>query len=219
MPSEDGPGTNGAVAPTEPRLAWSGQSRRFSAALTSRSTSSPATAHTLEAVEVVYRMFSRWRDESYFRYSRTHFALDALHSYRVQDGDPERSVPNPTKVKLRRKLRRARVRLIEAEAAYGQAAEGTPEARRANMRGFKIANADLRQQLLADRENLRVLEAQSRGVQQKWRRRQPPVAWPKDSEFVALRVTRHVTSGPCATSALVAPSSSAVPPRGRDRGD
>ncbi len=114
----------------------------------------------LEAVEVVYRMFSRWREENYFRYGRTHFALDALDSYRVHDDDPERSVPNPAKAKLRRKLRRARLRLTEAEAAYGQAAEGNPEARRPTMRGFKIANADLGQQLLAARENVRVLEAQ-----------------------------------------------------------
>ena len=114
----------------------------------------------LEAVEVVYRMFSRWREENYFRYGRRHFALDALDSYKAHDDDPERSVPNPAKAQLRRKLRRARLRLTEAEAAYGQAAQGNPEARRPTMRGFKIANADLGQQLLAAREAVQGLEAE-----------------------------------------------------------
>ena len=114
----------------------------------------------LEAVEVAYRMFSRWREENYFRYGRRHFGLDALDSYRAHDDDPERSVPNPAKAQLRRKLRRARLRLTEAEAAYGQAAQGNPEARRPTMRGFKIANADLGQQLLAAREAVQGLEVE-----------------------------------------------------------
>ncbi|MHB8332113.1 MAG: putative transposase [Candidatus Dormibacteria bacterium] len=114
----------------------------------------------LEAVEVAYQMFSRWRQENYFRYGRTHFGLDALDSYQVHDDDPERSVPNPAKAQMRRKLRRARQQLTDAEAAYGQAAQGNPEARRPTMRGFKIANADLGQQLQVAREKVRLLEAQ-----------------------------------------------------------
>jgi transposase len=114
----------------------------------------------LEAVEVAYQMFSRWREENYFRYGRRHFALDALDSYKAYDDDPERSVPNPAKAQLRRKLRRARQQLSEAEAAYGQAAEGNQESQRRTMRGFKIANADLGQQLQAARERVRALEVQ-----------------------------------------------------------
>ncbi len=113
----------------------------------------------LEAVEVAYQMFSRWRQENYFRYGRTHFALDALDSYQVHDDDPERSVPNPARARLRRQLLRARQQLTEAEAAYGKAAQGNPEARRPTMRGFKIANADLGQQLQTAREKVRVLDA------------------------------------------------------------
>ena len=41
-----GPGTDGAVALTGPQLARSGQSRRFRAALMSRSTTSPVSGHT-----------------------------------------------------------------------------------------------------------------------------------------------------------------------------
>jgi len=80
----------------------------------------------LEAVEVAYQMFPRWREEHYFRYGRRHFALDALDSYKAYDDDPERSVPNPAKAQLRQ----ARQQLSEAEAAYGQAAEGNQESQR-----------------------------------------------------------------------------------------
>ena len=47
--------------------------------------------------EVIYRMGSRWREENYFRYGREHFALDALDSYAVTPGDPDRKVPNPAR--------------------------------------------------------------------------------------------------------------------------
>ena len=35
----------------------------------------------LAAGELCWRLTSRWREENYFRYARTHFALDALDSY------------------------------------------------------------------------------------------------------------------------------------------
>jgi len=41
----------------------------------------PDLPHDLPAGEVCWRMSSRWREENYFRYARTHFALDALDSY------------------------------------------------------------------------------------------------------------------------------------------
>jgi hypothetical protein len=45
----------------------------------------------LPAGEVCWRLTSRWREENYFRYARTHFALDAAPD------DPDRMVPNPGK--------------------------------------------------------------------------------------------------------------------------
>jgi transposase len=51
----------------------------------------------LPAGEVCWRMSSRWREENYFRYARTHFALDALDSYAAVPDDPDRLVPNPAK--------------------------------------------------------------------------------------------------------------------------
>lgn len=51
----------------------------------------------LTAAEVAYRMFSRWRQENYFRYARMHFELDSHDSYTATPDDPDRTVPNPAK--------------------------------------------------------------------------------------------------------------------------
>jgi hypothetical protein len=74
----------------------------------------------LPAGEVCWRMSARWREENYFRYARTRFALDALDSYAAAPDDPDRMVPNPA-----RKAAAARIRQAEAAA---QAAETARDA-------------------------------------------------------------------------------------------
>ena len=71
----------------------------------------------LPAGEVCWRLSSRWREENYFRYARTRFALDALDSYAAAPDDPDRMVPNPAK-----KIAAARVRQAEAAAQAADAA-------------------------------------------------------------------------------------------------
>jgi transposase-like protein len=71
----------------------------------------------LTAGEVCWRLSSRWREENYFRYARTRFALDALDSYAAAPDDPDRMVPNPA-----RKTAAARVRQAEAAAQAAEAA-------------------------------------------------------------------------------------------------
>ena len=70
----------------------------------------------LAAGEVCWRLTSRWREENYFRYARTHFALDALDSHAATPDDPARLVPNPAK-----KAAAAQVRHAEILAAAAQA--------------------------------------------------------------------------------------------------
>jgi lambda repressor-like predicted transcriptional regulator len=65
----------------------------------------------LPAGQVCWRLSSRWREENYFRYARTRFALDALGSYAAAPDDPGRMVPNPA-----RKTAAARIRQAEAAA-------------------------------------------------------------------------------------------------------
>ncbi len=74
----------------------------------------------LSAGTVAFRMFSRWRQENYFRYGRAHFGLDALDSYAVVEDDPERLVPNPERKRRQRELDKAREQLAKLQAALGQ---------------------------------------------------------------------------------------------------
>jgi transposase-like protein len=70
----------------------------------------------LPAGEVCWRLTSRWREENYFRYARTRFALDALDSYAASPDDPDRLVPNPAKKAAAAQVRRAETLARAAEA-------------------------------------------------------------------------------------------------------
>jgi hypothetical protein len=68
------------------------------------------------AGEVCWRLTSRWREENYFRYARTHFALDALDSHAATPDDPDRKVPNPAKKAAAAQVRRAEILAAAAGA-------------------------------------------------------------------------------------------------------
>lgn len=70
----------------------------------------------LSAAEVVYRMFSRWRQENYFRYARMHFELDSHDSYTATPDDPDRTVPNPAKKTAYAAVVQAQRAITDAEA-------------------------------------------------------------------------------------------------------
>ncbi len=71
----------------------------------------------LTAGEVCWRLSSRWREENYFRYARTRFALDALDSYAAAPDDPDRMVPNPAKKTAAARVRAAEQAITAAETA------------------------------------------------------------------------------------------------------
>src|SRR5258708_14167705 len=110
LPSSEGPrrGQTVSVRQVTRRVPARHGATRQIHALTSRA--------DLAAGEVCWRMTSRWREENYFRYARTHFALDALDSYAAAPDDPDRKVPNPAK-----KAAAAQVRRAEALAEAAQA--------------------------------------------------------------------------------------------------
>jgi len=76
--------------------------------LTTRSDPDPAP--------LAHAMFSRWRQENFFRYMREHFALDGLDSYAKVVDDLARTVPNPEKKKARTRAREARAELTQIDA-------------------------------------------------------------------------------------------------------
>jgi Transposase protein len=74
------------------------------------------TNEKLRLLAVAQRMFSRWRQENFFRYMRHEFALDHLCTHKVESADPKRLVPHPERARLEKELRAvraARTRLLE----------------------------------------------------------------------------------------------------------
>ena len=101
----------------------------------------------LPAVTVVYRIFSRWRQENYFKYMDEEFALDALLEYGAQEVSETIDRRNPEWLRLTRRIREARSQVARLQSELGKEAAVNEEATRPTMRGFKIAWAQLREQL------------------------------------------------------------------------
>jgi hypothetical protein len=101
----------------------------------------------LTAVEVVRRLFRRWRQENYFKYMEAEFALDALVEYGVEEVSEEVTRPNPQRKRVGKELQEAREEVRRLQAQLGAEAQANEEQQRPTMRGFKIAQASLRQQL------------------------------------------------------------------------
>jgi transposase len=99
------------------------------------------------AVEVSYRMFHRWRQENYLKYMEEEFALDALVQYGAEKVSEELDRPNPEWAKLTRRLKKVRAEVERLRAELGSEVSRNEEGKRRTMRGFKIAHAELRQQL------------------------------------------------------------------------
>src|SRR3990172_449390 len=79
-------------------------------------TSVITTNKKLSTLAVAHRMFSRWRQENFFRYMRHEFALDHLCTHEVEPADPKRLVTHPERKALEKKLKGLRAsttRLIE----------------------------------------------------------------------------------------------------------
>jgi DNA-binding CsgD family transcriptional regulator len=118
----------------------------------------------LSAVLVAYHIFERWRQENFFKYLREEFALDALAQYAVAPDDPTREAPNPHWAALDAQLRQAYARLDRLQAEYGLEAFTNLEEQRRTMRGFKIAQGKLGQQISDAWQRAQQLEARRNKV-------------------------------------------------------
>jgi hypothetical protein len=104
-------------------------------------TSVVTTRQDLAAERIAGRMFSRWRQENFFRYMRHEYNLDHLVSYNVEDADGDRLVPCPEYKHKSKEISRMKADLEKLQKEYGQRAFENKEAQRPSMRGFNIANA------------------------------------------------------------------------------
>ena len=75
------------------------------------------TPEQLPTREVLERMFSRWQQENFFKYLEESFAFDALWTYDVVEGDPTRTVPNPSRAFYDRRLKELGRELTKLMAA------------------------------------------------------------------------------------------------------
>ena len=73
------------------------------------------TSEKLPLLAVAHRMFSRWRQENFFRYMRHEFALDHLCTHEVELADPKREVAHPERTLLKKKLASCRSSLARLE--------------------------------------------------------------------------------------------------------
>jgi hypothetical protein len=101
----------------------------------------------LTAVQIVCGLFRRWRQENYFKYMEAEFALDALVEYGVEDVSAAATRPNPERKQLAKERQQAQAEVVRLRAQLGAAAATNEEQQRPTMRGFKVAQAALRQRL------------------------------------------------------------------------
>ena len=112
----------------------------------------------LEAIEIAYRMFERWRQENFFKYMREEYLLDALVDYQVEADDPDREVPNPARRAIDAEIEKHRDEIARLQQAYGEAALANAEHDRPTMRGFKIAHGRIGKELRVAMKRLTALE-------------------------------------------------------------
>jgi transposase len=118
----------------------------------------------LQAVEVAYRVFNRWRQENFFKYMAEEFALDAMVEYGVEEVSEELDRPNPEWTKLDKRLRKAKAEVSRLEAELGAKATANQEATRPTMRGFKIAHAVLGKRLKRAKARLQRLYEKRKAI-------------------------------------------------------
>ncbi len=143
----------------------------------------------LPAALLAYRMFSRWRQENYFKYMLEEFAIDGLAEYAEEPADPERTVPNPRKAWHAKRTAKAREEVAKWEHEVAARLDAHQEGTCRTMRGFKIANAKARKELLWARQRVALLEQEGRKIPAR-----VPVKdlAPEEAEVVKLAVDRQL---------------------------
>jgi len=90
------------------------------------------TRQDLPADVIAERMFSRWRQENFFKYMQAEFNIDHLSTYATEPADPERSVPNPERTQAEKALKAKKAQLGRAHVRLaGQQRDGASKAKQA----------------------------------------------------------------------------------------
>jgi hypothetical protein len=108
----------------------------------------------LRDIVVAYRMFERWRQETFFKYMRAEFLIDALVDYDVEPDDPTRFIPNPARGEVDKELRAARAKIAKLQEGYGTTALDYLDGRSPTMRVFTAAEKQIRQEIADVADNI-----------------------------------------------------------------
>lgn len=106
------------------------------------------------ALSLAHHMFGRWGQENFFKYLGDEADFDGLWTYAMDDANGDQEVANPERKKLAAEMNKVREHLENLTRQYGERALDNQESRRRTMRGFKIANIDLTQELCRVTEEL-----------------------------------------------------------------
>ncbi|MCP4678933.1 MAG: helix-turn-helix domain-containing protein [Deltaproteobacteria bacterium] len=118
----------------------------------------------LKAVEVAFRMFERWRQENYFRYMREEFALDALSDYRIEPGDPTRTVPNPERKQIAKRIKSVRQEIKSLEQTLGGAVINAKDKNLPGVPALAASYSEVESKLTDAREELAGLLKERKGT-------------------------------------------------------
>lgn len=116
----------------------------------------------LPAAEVAFRMFERWRQENYFRYGRSEFAMDALVDYQVEPGDPTRTVPNPEKRNIAKQIKAQRLKIESIEHSLGAALLKANNENQPALVSLSLAYKNIEAELKEAHDNLKALLSKRR---------------------------------------------------------
>lgn len=108
--------------------------------------------------KIIHCLRLRWRQENSFKFLSEHYAIDQIIQYGATPEAQDRLVPNPKRKALKEQVRTASQQIQALEAELGRALDGNDENCRRTMRGFKIAQADLRRRIAQQRQVLSRLE-------------------------------------------------------------
>lgn len=82
------------------------------------------TNEQLSTFAVAHRMFSRWRQENFFRYMQHEFDLDHMWTYDVEAADPQRLVSHPQRTQLEHQINRKQETLDRVAGRRGHLKPG-----------------------------------------------------------------------------------------------
>jgi len=93
---------------------------------------------------VLHLMYSRWRQENFFKYMKEEFALDGLLEYDYDALSPDADRPNPEIQAIDHEIRKLKKTITAAQQELGELLERSEESNWPTVRGFKRANAETR---------------------------------------------------------------------------